>query len=103
MSTSAAFDRVAGRLSEWTPLDALAARGTVRILLKEAGLDAASVAPQQMATAARKLLPEALRSRGVADADGVTARIVADLASVTDDMAGKDTPERVFERLGARA
>jgi hypothetical protein len=103
VSTSAAFDRVAGRLSEWTPLDALAARGTVRILLKEAGLDAGSVAPQQMATAAKKLLGEALRSRGVPDADAVAARIVADLANVADDVSGRDTPERVFERLGARA
>jgi hypothetical protein len=103
MSTSAAFDRVAGRLSEWTPLDALAARGTVRILLKEAGLDAAGVTPQQMATATKKLLPEALRSRGVPDADAVTTRIVSDLAGLEDDTAGKDTPERVFERLGARA
>jgi hypothetical protein len=103
VSTSAAFDRVAGRLGQWTPLDALAARGTVRILLKEAGLDAASVSPQQMAAAAKKLLPEALRSRGVPDPDAVAARICADLASVTDDTAGRDTPERVFERLGARA
>ena len=64
MSTSAAFDRVAGRLGEWTQLDALAARGTVRLMLKEAGLEVASVSPSQMAAAARHLLPGALRSRG---------------------------------------
>jgi hypothetical protein len=103
MSTSAAFDRIASRLAEWTPLDALAARGTVRILLKEAGLDAATVNPHQMATVARKLLAEALRSRGVPEPAAVSARIVSDLAGVADDMAGRETPERVFERLGARA
>jgi hypothetical protein len=39
----------------------------------------------------------------VPDADAVAARIVADLANVADDVSGRDTPERVFERLGARA
>ena len=101
MSTSAAFDCVARRLTEWTLLDALAARGTVRIVLKEAGLDAASVAPHQMVAAARRLLPEALRTRGVADSDAVSARICDDLANVSDDVVVRETPERVFARLGS--
>lgn len=101
MSTSAAFDRVAQRLGEWTQLDALAARGTVRLLLKEAGLEVASVSPPQLAAAARHLLPGALRSRGVPEPEALTARICADLATVSDDAAGRETPERVFARLGS--
>lgn len=102
MSTSAAFDRVAQRLGEWTQLDALAARGTVRLMLKEAGLDVASATPAQMTAAARHLLPDALRSRGVADPDALTSRICDDLANVSDDAAGRrETPERVFARLGS--
>jgi len=101
VSTSAAFDCVARRLTEWTSLDALAARGTVRIVLREAGLDAASVAPHQMVAVGRSLLPEALRARGVADSEAVSARICDDLATVKDDVAGRETPERVFARLGS--
>ena len=101
MSTSVAFDCVSRRITEWTQLDALAARGTVRIVLKEAGLDAASVAPHQMVAVGRSLLPEALRARGVADPEAIAARICADLSNVKDDGAGRDSPERVFARLGS--
>jgi hypothetical protein len=98
---SAAFECVARRLAEGTGLDTLAARGTVRIVLREAGLDAATVAPAQMRTVVERLLPAALRARGVAEADALCARICSDLVGVRDPGAVRETPERVFARLGS--
>jgi hypothetical protein len=64
---SAAFDRTCEELEERTDLDRLEARGTVRIALKGAGLDGASVDPAQMAIVLRKVLPSELETRGIAD------------------------------------
>ena len=47
MADSPAFDCVCEKLEEAPPRDRLQARGTVRLALKQAGLDARSVTPDQ--------------------------------------------------------
>lgn len=93
-----AFQLAADRLSEWTFLDTLAARGTIRILLREAGLEAGSVRAVQLAVVVRRLLPGALRARRVADVEDVSARVAGELDALGDG-ADRDTPERIFARM----
>ena len=64
----------------------------------DAGLEAASVTPAQLAVVVEKLLPRQLHSHGVADPNAVCAR-------VRDVLAGVDAPapagaDAVFARLG---
>ena len=48
MADAAVFDWICNRLEQDTSLDRLESRGTVRLALKSAGLDARSVTPEQM-------------------------------------------------------
>jgi hypothetical protein len=99
MADAEAFDFVCQKLETSTSLDRLAARGTVRIALKQAGLDARSVTPEQMAVAIEKLLVGELSSRGIANATS----LCGDLASRVRRLAGHgdaETPDAVFRRLG---
>jgi len=102
MADSAAFDFVCGELERGTSLDRLEARGTVRLALKEAGLEARSVSPDQIAVVVEKLLPSELEARGIGDAAALCARIRSGLGSVARD-ATVETPDAVFQRLGGSA
>ncbi|MDH3685797.1 MAG: hypothetical protein OEP95_06195 [Myxococcales bacterium] len=99
MAESAAFDFVCERLEEGSPLDRLAVRGTVRIALKQAGLEARSATPEQLAVVVDKILPAELDSRGVEGHEGLCNAIRAGLQNLAPDAQG-DTPDAVFERLG---
>jgi hypothetical protein len=99
MADAEAFDFVCNQIEARTALDRLAARGTVRIALKQAGLDSRSVTPGQMAVVAEKLLVAELASRGIAD----SAAICNEIASKARRLAGAataETPDAVFRRLG---
>jgi len=99
MADSRAFDFVCEQLEEGTSLDRLAARGTVRLALKHAGLEARSVTPDQMAVVVARILPEELSSRGIESSASVCAAIGADLQHLeAGDIA--ETPDAVFQRLG---
>ena len=99
MADSAAFDFVCDRLEEGSPLDRLAVRGTVRIALKQAGLEARSATAEQLAVVVDKVLPAELASRGVEGHEELCASIRAGLAKLGPE-AHADTPDAVFERLG---
>jgi hypothetical protein len=104
MADAPAFDWVCSELEQQTSLDRLEARGTVRIALKEAGLDARSLTPDQMKVVLDKLLPKELESRGVSDAEGVCRTLASGIASLGSGDSGVETPEEVFRRLaGASA
>ncbi|HEU4427211.1 MAG TPA: hypothetical protein VFT98_00520 [Myxococcota bacterium] len=99
MADTEAFDFVCGELEARTSLDRLAARGTVRIALKQAGLDSRSATPEQMAVVVEKLLTTELANRGIADAVSLCAQI-AQKARRLQGAAGPETPDAVFRRLG---
>ena len=99
MAESEVFDFVCEQLETQTLLDRLEARGTVRITLKQAGLEARSVSVQQMTVAVEKVLPAELESRGVEEGARVCSSIASGLASL-EIAPSTDTPEAVFERLG---
>jgi hypothetical protein len=98
------FDFVAEKLEEATALERLEARGTVRIALREAGLDARSVTPHQMAVMLERTMPAELAARGVSQAEELCRTLVRGLAdhSSREEGTGRDTPEDVFRRLGGR-
>jgi len=102
MADSTAFEFACSELERATSLDRLEARGTVRLALKETGLEAQSVTPGQMATVMTKVLPKELATRGVERGEPTCAAIAAALAKLPAEDV-KDTPEAVFQRLGGGA
>ena len=99
MADSTSFEFACAELERTTSLDRLEARGTVRLALKETGLEAHSVTPGQMATVMTKVLPTELATRGVEEGESICAAIAAGLSDLPDGDAA-DTPEAVFQRLG---
>jgi hypothetical protein len=105
MAESKVFDWVASELERRTPLSSLEARGTLRLVLKDAGLDVSSVAAYQMDVVLKRLMPAALTKRRVADAASLCAELAADLTnSAVAASPARDTAYDVFERLeGSRS
>ena len=99
MSESAVFDFVCEKLEHETRLDRRAVRGTVRIALKQAGLEARSVTPAQMSVVLERVLPIELGSRGVDGGEALCARIRQGLSGIAASPQA-DTPDAVFQRLG---
>jgi hypothetical protein len=95
------FDIAAESLEECTDMDRLAVRGTLRIAVKEAGLELRSLTVPQLRTVFEKLMPNELESRGVADAAAVCRAVMdqlADAASVAN-LATPSSPDEIFDRL----
>jgi hypothetical protein len=104
MADAPAFDWVCSELEQRTSLDRLEARGTVRIALKEAGLDARNLTPEQMKVVLEKVLPKELGTRGVEDAEGVCRGLASEVLGIDAGSGSGETPEEVFRRLaGASA
>ncbi len=99
MADSPAFDFVCTKLETLTDLDRLAARGTVRLALKQAGLEARTVTSEQMRVVLERVLPPELATRGIEDGGPTCTEIAAGLGSL--DASGEpETPDAVFKRLG---
>jgi hypothetical protein len=105
MAGSQAFEWLCEALTAGSSLERLEARGTVRIALKEAGLEARSVSPSELAVVVQRILPRELRQRGVTDEAGLCERFVAGLRNLEShgSRASADTPDAIFRRLGGEA
>jgi hypothetical protein len=102
MAGSSAFEWLCTALEESTTLERLEARGTVRIALKEAGLEPRTVTPSELRVVVQKILPRELRNRGVQNEAALCDRLVAGL-QVLERQPGAptaDTPDAIFRRLG---
>ena len=101
MAGSAAFEWLCTALEEGTTLARLEARGTVRIALKEAGLEVRDVAPSELRVVVQKILPRELRQRGVTGEAALCERLVSGLQAVeSQGQPSADTPDAIFRRLG---
>ena len=99
MSASPAFAALTEALENASHLDRHEARGTVRLALKRAGLDAGSVIASELQVVIDKILPAELQRRGV-DED-VCARLTSAITALpAQDRSAADSPEAVFQRLG---
>ena len=99
MSETRTFTVVCEKLESQTQLDRLQARGTIRLALKEAGLDPAAVTPRKMSVVLEKILPAQLRLRGIASPESICRELGAPLSTLPREEGG-ETPDRVFARLG---
>ncbi len=99
MANAPAFEYVCGELEARSDLDRLAARGTVRLALKEAGLDPRSVTPEQLGAVLDKIL---LAARDFQAAESLADELRTGLEGL-DVEAPAETPEAVFARLGGNA
>jgi hypothetical protein len=99
MAESNAFTTLCESLESTSSLDRLEARGTIRLALKQSGLEAGSVTASQLVVVAEKILPEELKSRGVDSADSLCQQLATTLKAMPDE-GGAESPEAVFKRLG---
>jgi len=102
MAGSSAFEWLCTALEESTTLERLEARGTIRIALKEAGLEPRTVTPSELRVVVQKILPRELRNRGVQNEAALCDRLVSGL-QVLERQPGApsaDTPDAIFRRLG---
>jgi hypothetical protein len=96
------FDIAADKLEGSTDMDRLAARGTLRIAVKEAGLDPRQLTIPQLRVVFEKLMPKELDARGVSDAaatcESTMDQIVGSAGAI--DAGASASPDDVFKRLG---
>jgi hypothetical protein len=92
--SSPIFERVCETLEERTDMNRLEARGTVRIALKEAGLDPRHVTSHQMSVVLAQVLPPELLSRGIDDAHAVCQALETVVKSQGDDVTA-DAGDRI--------
>lgn len=97
------FESVADALEQRTDLSQLEARGTIRLALKQAGLEAREVTSAQMAVVLEQVLPRELRARGIERGVEVCGQIGvslrAGMAPSRADGPSEESPEAVFRRL----
>src|SRR5262245_8973260 len=97
---SPVFEFVAAELERRSSLATLEARGTVRLALKRAGLDASNVTSGQMGVVLERVLPEETRARGVARSEELCRAVAAALhAAHPDETTPTESPEAIFRRL----
>jgi len=99
MADSPAFDLACDMLEAETSLDRIEARGTMRLALKQAGLNAKSVSPDQLAVVIERVLPTELIARGIGNPGAACTRLCGALARLVVPDAG-DAPEALFVRMG---
>ena len=108
MADSEEFMAATRVIERTTPLNELQSRGLVRRLLKQAGLDAQDVTPQQLLAVGNSLLQEALQKNGVADAAPVVSQWIDCCAKQDERMRASErmrvsnTVEEVFARMGLK-
>jgi len=98
MIGSPAFAWTCVEIERAAGLSELVARGTVRLALKQAGLDAQTVSGKEMAIVLRAILPQELANRAVADSKRVCSELAARI--LTRNFEGSDAVVDVFQRLG---
>lgn len=99
MADTRAFEVAFQSLEDSSSLDRLESGGTIRLSLKQAGVEAGQVSAGQMRVVASQVLAGELRARGVDDVDRTCERLQQALADVGPEDVG-DSPEAVFARLG---
>jgi hypothetical protein len=96
------FDAAAGFIEARSGLDRLESRGTLRITLKNAGLDPNKVTPAELRVVFEKRMPGELEKLGVADAETIAQAVWSEIARCPEaENAGSDgNVDGTFRRLG---
>ncbi len=101
MADASIFAWICEALERSTSLDRLAARGTVRLALKKAGLDVARLRTEEIRVVLERVLPAELEACGVGDAREICADLAEQAArrSFAATPPGSEAPEDIFRRL----
>ena len=102
MADESTFDFLCGELERASSLDRLEARGTVRIAVKQAGLDLNNASPRELAVVVEKVLPAELSTRGIENADSLCSALANQVGARQAGGESRETPEAIFARLGSR-
>lgn len=105
MAQSLVFDWTSAELERHTSLSRLEARGTVRLVLKTAGLEPGAVTVAQMLVVLARLMAPALSARRVVDAPELCEHLMEDLQLAAEGglLTSGESAYDVFERLGSRS
>jgi len=94
------FDFVADQLEQCTSLDRLESRGTLRIALKNSGLEPKTVTRKQFCVILESVVPGELESRGVAEASAICAALIEKIqAEPADRWEASHDVDKIFDRL----
>ena len=99
MADSPVFEWLSNAIVETTPLSTPEARGTVRLALKDAGLDPKTLDQRQAHVVIRQLLPKEFQVRGIEEPEARCQELESRLEAEAPRMQDGATPEAVFERL----
>jgi len=98
-----AFDFVCDSLEQLTSMSRLQARGTVRLVLRTAGLEPHRVTAQQLVVVVERLLGAALRTRGIEDDALICSRLKERLlAHDFPTEPTHDSPEEILRRFSLK-
>ena len=99
---SGLFDCAAEWLEKRTDLERLEARGTLRLALKTAGLEPATLTLDQLRVVFERVLPGELELRGVDEAAGLCEALMDEIAQSPAAQSGPATADAdaIFRRLG---
>ena len=95
-------DCAAEKQEAMADLDRLEARGTLRIVLKEAGLDAKTLSLPQLEAVFNKVMPQQLELRAVDDAQAICSSVMKEvrIAGISSDGKAASSADEIFGRLG---
>jgi hypothetical protein len=98
------FDCAADKLESLTDLDRLEARGTLRIALKEAGLEASSLSLPQLEAVFERVMPQQLELRAVDDSGSICSAVIKEvrISGVATSDGAANSADEIFSRLGGR-
>lgn len=103
MADNALFERVCQEIECGTELTRLSARGAVRLALRDAGLEVATLNVKQASAVLRLVLPAELRKCGVADPESLCAALAREITASSEDAFGAvAAPEDMFRRIRGR-
>ena len=96
------FDLAAHQLERHSSLSRLEARGTLRLTLKDAGIDPNYLTPAALRVVFEHLMVSELEARGIADAEAVCRRALDGVSASPQaaDAPQDSHPDEVFRRLG---
>lgn len=99
------FEWVGQELEKRTALSRLEARGTVRLVLRDAGLEPGTVTVSEMVVVLRRLMTPALEKRRVEDAADVCKRVTELLEAIAQRglLIGRESAYEVFRRMDGRS
>jgi len=100
MADSAAFQTACGTLEKLSTLSSVESKFAMRMALREAGFEAATIAPAELSVVVQRVLLEELRRKHVAAPETVCKGIAEALTALGGSAAATDSPDAVFRRLG---